>query len=237
MTVTPYITFVFLIAVTALILSLYDFRNISNTKGSAGATGPAGLAGATGPSGAVGAAGAMGPPGIDNNTTQSIFFNGSTLSKPAYVLLPTLEVSETSDGITVRAWPDQFRVTVPSPFGWTYNGSGQLFMAAASANLNNYVRWDNIVFGSTGIYSLRAYVSISAPTITNYGIFQATVDSVPIGTTVDLSAPVTTLQLFNNISISAGTHSIGLQCIAPGITAGGFGGQFSAEFFLLVQIS
>lgn len=165
------------------------------------------------------------------NTTQSIFFNGSTLSNPAYVLLPVLEVSETSNGVTVNAWPSQFQ-----PGGWVYNGSGQVFMAPGSASINNYVRWDNIVFGSTGIYSIRAYVSTTPLTIVNYGEFSAFVDGVPSGTTVNLSAPTQALNLFNNISITAGTHSVGLQCIAGG-NSGGFGGQFLAEFFLLVQIS
>jgi hypothetical protein len=165
------------------------------------------------------------------NTTQSIFFNGSTLSNPAYVLLPVLEVSETSNGSAVLTWPTQFQNT-----GWRYNGSGQVILPNAAAAINNYIKWDNIVFGSTGIYSLRAYVSTTALTIVDYGIFQATVDGVPSGTTVNLSSPPQPLNLFDNIAITAGTHSVGLQCVTPG-NNGGHGGQFLAEFFLLVQIS
>jgi hypothetical protein len=163
--------------------------------------------------------------------TQSIFFNGSTLSDPAYVLLPALEISETSNGVTVNNWPTQFQTG-----SWAYSGSGQVILAPGSASINNYIKWDNIVLSSTGVYSLRLYVTTTPLAIVNYGIFQATVDSVPVGTSINLSAPGTNLVVLNNISITAGTRSIGIQCVGAG-NAGGFGGQFSAEFFLLVQIS
>jgi len=171
--------------------------------------------------------------GVPLNATQSIFFNGSTLSNPAYVLLPVLEISETFNGTTLPPpmWPSQF-----VPLNWIYNGSGQVFLSPANASLGNYFRWDNLQIGSSGIYSFRAFVATAALTIVNYGQFQVTVDGVPTGSIINLSAPGQSLVVFNNISITAGNHAIGIQCVLAG-NAGGFGGQFLAEFFLLVQIS
>lgn len=161
---------------------------------------------------------------FNNNLPQNIFFNGTTVTNPAYVLLPTIEVSESSNGITVQSWPTQFGGT-----GWNYNGFGQLIISPPNANINNYIRWDGIGFPSAGTFSLRAYGQVSASS----GIFQAIVDGIPVGTTNDMSTGSVRLLLFDNIPISAGTHSIGIQCV--GTNSVDFAGQFLAEFFLLVQ--
>lgn len=165
---------------------------------------------------------------FNSNLPQSIFFNGSTLTNPAYILLPTIEVSETSNGLAQSFWPTAFPGGVT---GWGYNGFGQVIISAGAANLGNYIRWDGINFPTAGTYSLRCYATSSAQS----GIYQATVDSVPVGTTNDLSAGGLRLVLFNNITIPAGVHNIGLQCVGSNGTD--FTGQFLAEIFLLVQIS
>lgn len=161
-----------------------------------------------------------------SNLPQSIFFNGSTLANPGYILLPTIEVSETSNGLAPAFWPTAFPGGL---LGYSYNGFGQVLINSGAANVGNYIRWDNINFPTAGTYSLRCYTTSTAQS----GIFQATVDGVPTGTTNDLSVGGIRLSLFDNIVISPGTHNIGIQCI--GTNSADFAGQFLAEIFLLVQ--
>jgi len=74
-----YITFVFLVAVTALILSLYDLNNFKcagsggNSNGLPGAPGPAGADGPQGNDGQAGAAGPQGPIGPTGATVSTLF--------------------------------------------------------------------------------------------------------------------------------------------------------------------